>query len=138
MSAKTTSAMCTLHAGGGVKVFRTLHERPATRFARKPRRKNVLQLFVLRAPMNFLLNGWEHFSAGLLPSMLLAGGAQREFRHDPASATPDCRERQSVSASAVPFRPRFSPHPCIPVCGEIFFGFWNVCGYYFLLLSTKL
>ena len=69
--------MCTLHALRDVKVFRTLHKRPATRFARKPRRKNVLQLFVFARDQNFLLNGWEHFSAGLYPQCFGQAGLKR-------------------------------------------------------------
>ena len=106
--------MCTLHAPCDVKVFRTLHSRPATRFARKPRRKNVLQLFVFARDQNFLLNGWEHFSAGLLPGKFPGRRGSSEFRHGPASTPRHCES----SVSPLPLS-RVRPHPAtvsIPFC----------------------
>jgi hypothetical protein len=51
MSAMTTSAMCTLHACGDVKVFRTLDECPATASQHfgNTKKKKCLLLFLIFA-----------------------------------------------------------------------------------------
>jgi hypothetical protein len=45
--------MCTLHARGDVKVFRTLDERPATRFARNTKKKKCSLLLCIFAGVIF-------------------------------------------------------------------------------------
>ena len=78
-----------------------------------PAEKMFSSFLVWRAPMNFLLNGWEHFSAGL--SALNASGRRgsSEFRHGPASTTAKLAEHRQVLVSSR-FRSRCSVSALAP------------------------
>ena len=93
--------MCTLHAPCDMKFFRTLHSRPATRFARKPRRKNVLQLFGLARTHEFSFELMETFFCGALcPEVSGQAGLNREFRHARASTPAKLTEHLQVLVSS--------------------------------------
>ena len=125
--------MCTLHACGDVKVFRTLDERLATAslHSATSKRKNVPCFFVFSRGWIFSENGKDIFLFGVLPRSFWAGGeakansvtAQRPLqRNSPSHLT----VARLVSLPFPLFRSALASPPrilfCLPPIQISFFG----------------
>ncbi len=103
----------TLHAPRDVKVLRTLDTTPRHSLRSQAPQKKCSPAFCLARTLNFLLNGWEHFSAGL--SALNASG-RRGSKRIPSQ----------LALLAVP--PSLPPPMLDLFCAVWIFGFFGMVG----------